>query len=241
MNMRTSRTVDPRGEWDSWRVAPRGWLQLLPQFARDARQLRGPAPGTHQIASRPWGSVVALQSKAHGVAPPEAGPCCAGAPKPMIDFDGMSERARASAARAWEAWTGLCAEHPAGPATQRLPRQAPPGAQQTSEDDAKTAHLLQPAVQEFALAAVTQAHPYFTTQILLEDPVAASSAIAGHVRRPSLCPGHGADLCVRHTRRPVVRQVQSGRDLGRACPGDEGVRIDGLAEDTYLVQVAAHC
>ncbi|GAA1819516.1 hypothetical protein GCM10009682_45080 [Luedemannella flava] len=90
------------------------------------------------------------------------------APKAAIDFATMRREAAEHAAGTWDAWAAVASAHP--PALPRAHFDAT-----CDPADAQRLYLLQPAIQEVALAAATQQHPYFTFPVLLADPVAQFS------------------------------------------------------------------
>jgi hypothetical protein len=97
--------------------------------------------------------------------PPDGSGSVVAAAKFMIDFDAIRGEARRYATGAWDAWAALDRAHPgARPRSQFV-------AQGLPREDAEREHLLQPAIQAVAQAAASQAHPYFTFQVLLADPV----------------------------------------------------------------------
>jgi hypothetical protein len=97
--------------------------------------------------------------------PPEGTGAVVAAPKFMIDFDAIRGSARRHAADAWDAWAALNHAHPGALPRSHFVAQGMP------REESDREHLLQPAIQAVAQAAASQAHPYFTFQVLLADPV----------------------------------------------------------------------
>ncbi|BEL06416.1 hypothetical protein Q0Z83_046070 [Actinoplanes sichuanensis] len=96
------------------------------------------------------------------------------APKRIIDFAAMRRSARDHAAGTWDAWADVVRAHPGA-----LPR-ARFDEIHDDPESAQRAWLQQPAVQEFAQAAASQDHPYFTFSLLTADPVVVFAGDRGH-------------------------------------------------------------
>lgn len=160
---------DPSTGWDRWRLPERDVFPLRRWHRRDPSIIRvspaGPQPPDASESSASASGSASASASALGARVLGRRGSVVAAPKRVVDFAAMRSASRRHAEGAWAAWAMVL--------------RFSPGAQPRSHFDdlhedpaeAQSAFLRQPAIQEVALAATTQRHPYFSFSVLLADPV----------------------------------------------------------------------
>ncbi|MHA6759044.1 hypothetical protein [Streptacidiphilus sp. PAMC 29251] len=183
-------------------------------------------------------------------APRPRGPLrCDGAPRGLLDLDGMRAISAADAEATWVVWARLAAEHPpAEPLSAFLSRHGATANDRSPQADlAKRDHLAQPLVQALAQYAISGEDKHYPNMFATMDPVAQfACGREKYVERTAV---FAVPTAVLLTLDGQWTATWNARPLGEFRPGESEASaywrladayLRGLDDDVLIVQLLCH-